>query len=83
MARFRLMSTHIGPDGRRLKALTVIADSGLFPGDVIWVGLTAAAVSPTMVRLECRCYSLQSYAMQAYGLKPVSRGGPCGVDSIS
>jgi hypothetical protein len=83
VARFQLMTAHIINHGR-LKALTVVVDSlaNMRAGDFVWVGLDASTVSPTMVPLDARAYSMQQHAIQAYGLKPVDRGRPCGVDSI-
>jgi hypothetical protein len=77
------MTAHIGPDGRRLPALTIIADTAAnaVSGDVVWTGLNAGTVSPTMQPLDASARGMQWNAIHMFGLKPVTRG-PSGADSI-
>lgn len=83
MAKFRLMTTHI-VNHQRLKALTTVADSPANARDidVVWAGLNAAALTPTMIPLDQSAVTMQQQAISMYGLKPVNRGSVCGVDSI-
>ena len=69
------MSAHV-IDGARYPALTVIADtpSNALPGDVVWTGLKAATVSPTMQPLDASANGMQYNAIQMFGLKPVPSG---------
>jgi hypothetical protein len=85
MARFRLMTTHIGPDGRRLRALSTIADNfvNVLGADVVWPGLNSQSVSPTMLPLDAAATSMQQDAVRFWGLRPVTTyGPPDGVDSV-
>jgi hypothetical protein len=61
MARFGTVAAFY-VQGKRYKAGTIFADTpgNALPGDVVWVGLSSAAMSPMFVPLDGSATSMKS-----------------------